>query len=588
MDPPAASGPEQHDRRKQIGPLPNAERAEYERLRRALGPRHRRMRLCGASLLLTLAVLLAPIAVVATWANSAITDADRYEQTVSPLARDPAVQNLVINRVTDGLVENIDVRKITDALADTLADRDAPRFLVDAAGSLDDQLKAGLTSGVRFAVEKVVTSDAFARAWDSLNRGAHTVATNVLTGEGGGALEVKGDTISLNVGPVIEEAQKQLIGATLVKAEDMPGVDKSIVLVRNENLSEARDGARWLGVVAPWLPLTVVVLGGLGIWAAPSRRVALMAGAIGTGIMMSGLLIALAVMRQICLDAVPQTPQSQDAAAAVYDTLVRFLRQAVLTALLTALLTVIAGYLYGQGRGATAVRSAATRTTEAAGHALARTGLTTGALGQRLRANQPLATAAAIGAGGLTLFVWNYPTPAGVALVALLVVVVMVLLGVLAAADEAEQRLRTADSGQRTADRTGGAGGCPLFPGAEAETEGAGRGRACTVWRGGGWASDAERATPVRRIPPAGLLCRWRDCRRHPPWACWGPGEGLQDVTSPTTSRSPSRLQPTAHRRQHPCAAGHALPCPARVRPPLHPHGHARHRSAAPAPVAPP
>ncbi|MEJ8670356.1 hypothetical protein WKI71_23830 [Streptomyces sp. MS1.AVA.1] len=317
----------------------------------------------------------------------------------------------MIDRVTDGLVENIDARKITDGLADALADRDAPRFLVDAARSLDEQLKGGLTTGVRYAVEKVVTSDAFGQAWDAIHRGAHTAATNVLTGEGGGALEVRGDTITLNVGTVIEELQEQLIGVTLVEAADVPGADKSIVLVRNDSLSEARDAARWLGVVGPWLPLAVVVLAGLGIWAAPSRRVALMAGGIGVAIMMCGLLVGLAVMRQIFLDAVTPVAQSQDASAAVYDTLVRFLRQAILTALLTALLTVIAGYFYGRGRGAAAVRSAAARSTESAGHALARTGLTTGALGQWLRTNQRLTTGAVIGAGASPSSCGTTPRP---------------------------------------------------------------------------------------------------------------------------------------------------------------------------------
>ena len=63
MDPRAASGPEEHGRGRPSGPLDDAERAEYERLRRTLGTRHRRLRLWGASLLLTLAVLLAPISV---------------------------------------------------------------------------------------------------------------------------------------------------------------------------------------------------------------------------------------------------------------------------------------------------------------------------------------------------------------------------------------------------------------------------------------------------------------------------------------------------------------------------------------------
>ncbi|KUO10515.1 hypothetical protein [Streptomyces sp. DSM 15324] len=380
--------------------------------------------------------------------NSEITDVDRYEQTVSPLARDPAVRKVVIDRVTDGLVKKIDVHRVSRALADTLADRDAPRFLVDTARSLDDQLKAGVTTGVRFAVGKVVTSDAFAKAWDSVNRGAHTVATNVLTGEGGGALEIKGDTLTLNVGPVAEEVQRQLIGATLVKAEDIPGADRSIVLARNDNLGAARDGARWLGVVGPWLPLTVVLLGGLGIWVAPSRRVALMAGGIGTGLMMCGLLVGLAVSRQIYLDAVTPAAQSRDAAAAVYDTLVRFLREAALTALLAALFVVSAGYLYGPGRGATAVRSAAAHGTATAGHALARRGVRTGAAGQWLRTHRAATTAVVVGAGGLVLFLWNYPTTTTVAVLALLVVVVLVILGILAAAgaaadasEESDQRL---------------------------------------------------------------------------------------------------------------------------------------------------
>lgn len=155
-----------------------------------------------------------------------------------------------------------------------------------------------------------------------------------------------------------------------------------------------------------------------------------MAGGVGVVIMMCGLLVGLAVIRQVYLDAATPVAQSQDAAAAVYDTLVRFLRQAVLTALLTDLLAVIAGYLYGRGRGAVAVRSVAARSTETAGHALARTGLTTGAVGQWLGTHRPLTKGVVIGAGGLTLFLWNYPTPASVALLLLLVVVVLVIRGV--------------------------------------------------------------------------------------------------------------------------------------------------------------
>ncbi|MFF3614811.1 hypothetical protein [Streptomyces sp. NPDC002580] len=443
MDPPAASRPEEHGRHRLNGSLNAAGRTEFERLRRPPSRGRRRMRLCGASLLLLLAVLLTPISVVATWTNSELTDTDRYEQTVAPLARDPAVQGLMIDRVTDGLVNKVDVRQIADTLADTLADHDAPRVLVDAARSMDEELKGGLRTGVHYVVARVVTSDAFAEAWDSIHRGAHTTATNVLTGEGDGALEVKGDTITLNVGTVIDEMQKQLVGAPLIRAEDIPGADKSIVLVHNDHLSEAHDAARWLGFVSPWLPLMVVVLAGLGIWVAPSHRIALMVTGVGVGVMMCGLLIGLGVVRQIYLNEMPPGVQAQNAAAALYDTVVRFLRQAILTVLLAALLTVMTGYLYGPGRGATTTRQAIARGTQTVEHALARTGWKTGAVGQWLRAHRPLTTGVVFGLGALVLFLWNYPTPASVALVLLLVVVVQVILGVLAAVDAPHRHLQT-------------------------------------------------------------------------------------------------------------------------------------------------
>src|SRR5689334_24452350 len=76
-----------------------AEHAEYQRLRRAATVRHRRARYAGATVLLVLTLLLAPLALVATWVHDQVADTDRYVQTVAPLASDPAVQGVVIDRV---------------------------------------------------------------------------------------------------------------------------------------------------------------------------------------------------------------------------------------------------------------------------------------------------------------------------------------------------------------------------------------------------------------------------------------------------------------------------------------------------------
>ena len=51
-------------------------------------------------ILIALAALLAPLAVVSVWARSQVTDTDRYVETVAPLASDPAVQAAVTTNIT--------------------------------------------------------------------------------------------------------------------------------------------------------------------------------------------------------------------------------------------------------------------------------------------------------------------------------------------------------------------------------------------------------------------------------------------------------------------------------------------------------
>lgn len=64
-------------------------------------PRPRqRWRSLVATLLIVIGCILAPLAGVAVWAKSQVTDTDRYVATVAPLASDPAIQNAVADKVT--------------------------------------------------------------------------------------------------------------------------------------------------------------------------------------------------------------------------------------------------------------------------------------------------------------------------------------------------------------------------------------------------------------------------------------------------------------------------------------------------------
>ncbi|WP_370417934.1 hypothetical protein AB8O64_04290 [Streptomyces sp. QH1-20] len=434
MDPSDASAPQGRGRSGAEQPLSAAEREEYERLRSTAHARHRRTRYAGASVLLVLAFVLSPLAVVATWVNAEVSDTGRYVQTVAPIATDPPVQNLVTDRLTDRVVGNVDVKSITDALGGALAKAGAPPGVVDKTPLLTGPLQNALDSAVHDVVAGAVKSDQFAQAWDGANRRAHAAVVKTLTGEGNSAVEAKGDTIVLDMGTVIDNVKERLVDAGYEKAADIPDVDKTVPLLKTDKLDNAQDAMRLLNVVGTWLPVTVVVLAALGIWAAPSHRVALMATGLGVGVTMVVLLVGLAVMRRVYLDSVPSDVLPPDAAAPIYDTLIRFLRASTLTVLVIAVITVLAGYLYGPGRGARVFRSVAARATGATGRALAHSGARTGSTGHWLDTHRGWTTGIVIAGGGLALILWNYPTPASVALVLGIVVAVLILLGVLAAA----------------------------------------------------------------------------------------------------------------------------------------------------------
>lgn len=414
--------------------LTDAEHEEYERLRHAAKVRHRRLRGVGASLLLVLALLLAPLAVVAAWVDDTVSDTDSYVETVAPLASEPAVQQVVIDRLTNRVVKNVNVEAVTDSLTKALQDAGAPPRVVEGADSLTGPLRAAVTSVVDRVVTRVVTSDAFERVWVDANRQAHAAVMNVLTGENEGVVQAEGDTIQLDVGQVVDLVKQRLVDAGFDRAADIPAPDRTITLFETDKLSTAQDTLRVLDVVGVWLPVVTIALAALAVWTAPGHRVMLMITATGVGVMMVVLLVALAVARRVYLDSVPSSALPPDAASAVYDTFVRFLRDSTRTLLVVAVITALAAYMFGPGRVARAVRRTADRGTTATGHALSGKGVRTGATGRWLTAHRKWTTGGVIAAGALALLLWNEPTVAVVTIVLVIVLVVLILLAILAAA----------------------------------------------------------------------------------------------------------------------------------------------------------
>ena len=83
-------------------------------------PRRKVGRSTAAVVLILIGALLAPVAVVGSWARGLVVDTDRYVDTVAPIAQDPLVQSAVSNRITLAVVDALNVEQLTTQAVDCL------------------------------------------------------------------------------------------------------------------------------------------------------------------------------------------------------------------------------------------------------------------------------------------------------------------------------------------------------------------------------------------------------------------------------------------------------------------------------------
>ncbi|MFD6417354.1 hypothetical protein [Streptomyces sp. NPDC060194] len=385
--------------------------------------RGRRGRAVGAVVLMLVAALLTPLAVVAVWASDVVGDTDRYVATMAPLADDPDVQDAVAERVTTAVMERLDLPSLIDG-ADA-ADRP---LLDDLLGGLSEPVTSGLTGFVRDRVDAFVASPAFASVWDDLNRAAHQAVDNALTGNDEGVVELTDDTVTLDLAPVIERVKQRLVDDGLGVADRIPEIHTDFVLVRSDDIGAARKGFRLLQILGVWLPVAAAVIAAAGVLVAVRRRRALVAAALAVAAGAAVLGLALWVFRAFYLDGLTEGV-SQPAAASVYDTLTRFLRDAVRTVVVLGAVVAVGAWLGGAGRWAVRVRSGWAGGIGALRRAVGVGG--TGAVGRWVGRARPWADRTVVAVAAAVFVVWDHPTGAvvvGIALCALLALAVIEFL----------------------------------------------------------------------------------------------------------------------------------------------------------------
>lgn len=409
-------------------------RAENERLRAMIGaqpppaaPRRRGRRAgrwSAATVFLLIGCLVLPVAAVALWARTVVFDTDRYIATVAPLARDPAVRNAVADRITAEVFAALDIDAFASRAIDGLVQQGAPHEIV----MLRQPMVNGVRSFARTQIRNVVGTEVFAQAWEQANRAAHKGLVAALRGTQGGTIEVRGGTVSVNLGAFITSVKPQLVAAGIPFAERIPAVNLSFPIVRSDELPRIQRAAGLLDTLAVPLAFLAFLLLAVAVWLAPGHRRMLSIAGFGMAGAFLLLLGALAIGRTYYLGHLPPNSIPPDAAAVVWDTLVRQFTLRLQTLVVVGLVIALGAWVLGPGRLAEALRTGSGRLILAARAGAARLGWRPGPVDRWVAAH-----VAALRAGALVLIVavyalWTRPTGA---VVIWLTVVLLLMLAVI-------------------------------------------------------------------------------------------------------------------------------------------------------------
>ncbi len=289
-------------------------------------------------LLLAVAAVVLPIALVAVWVGAVATDTDRYVATVGPLADDPVVQDAVAARLERATVGALD----------------AP-----------PAAKARVSEAVGAVVGEVVRSEAFADAWRQANRTAHVELVALLEDGSTGALVTRDGRVSIEVA-TLRNAIVELLAERGIDGvgglSTLPEVTASFPLASVEDLQRARDVYGVLDAASLWLPVAWLVLVALALTLARGSAVAWRW--LGAGSLVS-LLVLVAVLALARGVVVGQAPSASDepVLGAVWDVVVADLRTAAVVAAVVSATVLAASLVAGRRRRAVSASAGTPRPT---------------------------------------------------------------------------------------------------------------------------------------------------------------------------------------------------------------------------------
>lgn len=377
-----------------------------------------------AGILVTVAVILLPSAVVTNWATVQVSNTQQFVKTLAPLASNPEVQDLIVNEATKAIDNAVDIQATTQTLVTGLGDAlNLPPAAASALGLVADPIADGVKGLIHDLVQKAVESKAFQDAWTQTLTLTQEQVTALLSGDEKSVLKLANDgTITMPLGPVIDGIKKALVDQGVGFAAMIPTVDKDITIATIPELGMVRVIYQ-VGVgIGTWLPWIVLAMLLVGVFAANRRMRAVFGASIAVFVVSVVMLIAFNFGSNVLSFTIPADYAS--VSTIIYAAIIGYVQEVLGALIALSVITGVTGWLF-YAKSAAPVRAWSGKQLDALRGGLNKIGMTMGAAGTQLFKARIAVRTIIIAVAGFIIAV-NQPMSA--ALVIWTTVIVLILL----------------------------------------------------------------------------------------------------------------------------------------------------------------
>ncbi|MFZ4894903.1 hypothetical protein ACL9RL_10665 [Plantibacter sp. Mn2098] len=385
-----------------------------------------------ATVLIVIGAILAPVAVVASWAKVELTDTDRFVAAYAPLATDPVFRAYLTDETVAIVNQQVDIDQLTSEVIDGITQLGTGPVATRALEALKGPAAEGIRTLIRSGVSNVITSDAFANVWAQALRVSHTQLVAALQNDPNAAIDLGANgSIGIQLAPIIEAVKQNLVAQGITFADRIPTVDRTITIAQSDAIPTVQLAYGLAIAAGAWLPWVGLLFLAAGVLVARRRAVALVWSAVALALSTALTLAAFGIGAIVFSASISPSVLPSNVASLLFDTVAGAMRDTAVSVLVLAIVVAVVAWYSGPFEVPRRLRGFFSAGVGWIRSSAKAHGVSTGRTGEWLwRQRAAIRVVVAIGAAAIVLFVRPL-TVGGIVWTLVVAVVVIALLELL-------------------------------------------------------------------------------------------------------------------------------------------------------------